>query len=194
MSVLFMPLAKVDAVKRMVYGTAISEVADRAGEIFDYASSKPEFEKWSSDVSKATGGKSLGNIRANHGNSKFAVGKITDLKFQDAEKAIWIGAKIVDDDAWQKIEEGIYTGFSIAGRYLRRWQDGALKRYTASPIEISLVDLPCVPTATFEMIKVDGTTELRKFATSSERMSDAELIAAARTAELRHFHRDRISL
>src|SRR5271165_3302127 len=36
-------------------------------------------------------------------------------------------------------------------------------RYTADPSEISLVDLPCLPQASFEMIKADGTRELRLF-------------------------------
>src|SRR5271165_6725872 len=41
-------------------------------------------------------------------------------------------------------------------------EDG-LTRYTADPSEISLVDLPCLPQASFEMIKADGTRELRLF-------------------------------
>jgi hypothetical protein len=36
-------------------------------------------------------------------------------------------------------------------------------RYTADPNEISLVDAPAVPTATYELIKADGTKEVRKF-------------------------------
>lgn len=158
---LFVPLRKVDAKQRIIYGTAVVEVADRVDEIFDYASSKPEFEKWSNDVSKSSGGKSLGNVRSMHG--KIAAGKLTDIGFDDERKAIDIVAKIVDDDEWKKVEEGVYTGFSIGGRYLKRWTDGDLKRYTAQPSEISLVDLPCVPTATFSLIKIDGSEELRKF-------------------------------
>jgi hypothetical protein len=36
-------------------------------------------------------------------------------------------------------------------------------RYTAEPLEVSLVDHPCLPEATFAVIKADGSTELRKF-------------------------------
>ena len=38
------------------------------------------------------------------------------------------------------------------------------KRYTAKPAEVSLVDNPCNPSAHFEYVKADGSTELRKFA------------------------------
>ncbi len=37
----FLPIGKVDAKQRVVYGTLTAEVPDRAGEIFDYASGKP---------------------------------------------------------------------------------------------------------------------------------------------------------
>jgi hypothetical protein len=41
--------------------------------------------------------------------------------------------------------------------------DPALMRYTAEPVEVSLVDNPCLPEATFAVLKADGSTELRKF-------------------------------
>src|SRR5690242_12464823 len=52
----FVPITKVDAVKGIVYGVLAAEEPDRAEEIFDYAGSKPYFEKWSGDISKATNG------------------------------------------------------------------------------------------------------------------------------------------
>ncbi|MDE2468048.1 MAG: hypothetical protein KGL35_04735, partial [Bradyrhizobium sp.] len=66
-----------------------------------------------------------------------------------------------------KVEQGVYTGFSQGGRYVKRWKDpenDTLMRYTAEPLEVSLVDSPCLPDATFSVIKADGSTELRKFA------------------------------
>ena len=160
---LFLPITKVDADRRLVYGIATAEVADRAGEICDYQSTKPYYEAWSAGMNEASGGKSLGALRAMHG--RVAAGKITDIAFDDEGKRIMIAAKIVDDDEWRKVEEGVYTGFSQGGRYVRRWSDpgGELTRYTADPSEISLVDLPCVASATFEMIK-DGIAQKRAFA------------------------------
>jgi len=162
----FIPLSKADAAQRLVYGYATAERPDRAGEICDYASTKPLYEQWSADCAKASGGKSLGNVRAMHG--KVAAGKIAAIDFNDDEKRIEIAAHIVDDAEWRKIEEGVYTGFSQGGAYVKRWPDAdhpELTRYTAQPSEISLVDLPCLPEASFELLRADGAREMRKFVT-----------------------------
>jgi hypothetical protein len=168
---MFLPLAKVDLDRRLVTGIATAEIPDRSGEICDYASSKPYFEKWSSEAVAASGGKSMGAVRAMHG--RVAAGKLTDIAFDDDARRVIVSAKIVDDDEWRKVQEGVYTGFSQGGRYLKRWPDPetGLIRYTAEPQEISLVDLPCLPEATFEVVK-GGVVEKRAFA-AAERERDA---------------------
>ncbi|MGH6830206.1 MAG: hypothetical protein ACREDG_03525, partial [Methylocella sp.] len=159
---MFIPITKVDAARRLVYGLATAETEDRAGEICDYASTKPLYEKWSEEIAKSTRGKSFGNLRAMHG--PVAAGKVTAITFNDAGKQIEICAKVVDETEWAKVVEGVYTGFSQGGAYEKRWTDAeGFTRYTAAPNEISLVDLPCLPQATFEMIKADGTSERRRF-------------------------------
>ena len=167
---LFAALTKVDELKREVWGLATAEVVDKDGEIFDYASSKPYFEDWSREISDATSGRSLGNVREMHRSS--AVGKLVDLAFDDERKTIAVGAKIVDDAAWEKCAEGVYTGFSIGGRYVNIWADGEFLRFTAQPVEISVVDNPAVPNAHFTAIKADGSTEVRKFARKLPATSD----------------------
>jgi hypothetical protein len=160
---LFLPLTKVDVDQRLVHGVATAETPDRAGEICDYESTKPYFESWSEAAREASGGKSLGAVRAMH--SRIAAGKLTDIAFDDAGKRILVSAKIVDDAEWEKVLEGVYTGFSQGGRYVKRWTDDqkGLTRYTANPTEISLVDIPCLPGATFQVVK-DGAVEERAFA------------------------------
>jgi hypothetical protein len=160
---LFLPLAKVDLDQRIVHGIATAEAPDRGGEICDYASTKPYFETWSAEARSASGGKSLGAVRAMHG--RVAAGKLTDISFDDERKRILVSAKIVDDDERLKVTEGVDTGFSQGGRYVKRWPDPetGLTRFTAEPTEISLVDLPCLPDATFEVVK-DGVVEKRAFA------------------------------
>ena len=161
---LFIPITKIDIEKRLVYGTLSEEVPDKSGEILDYETAKPAFQEWSQAFQDASGGKSFGNVRSMHSN--IAAGKFTDIAFDDAGKKISGVAKIVDDDEWQKVLEGVYTGFSIGGGYARRWQDVSdpnLMRYTPILSEVSLVDNPAVPTATFEVIKQDGSIECRKF-------------------------------
>jgi hypothetical protein len=160
MNPIFARIFKVDELTRTVTGRAAQEVIDRDREIFDYTSSKPEFMKWSAEVSADTGGKSLGNVRSMHGN--IAAGKLTNIDFNDVEKAIDISAKIVDDNEWDKVLEGVHTGFSIGGRYARKWAEPIngqmIQRYTAVPNEISIVDRPCCPTAKFFSIhKRDGS-------------------------------------
>jgi hypothetical protein len=158
---LFAQIAKIDESKHEVWGVATAEIVDKEGEIFDYQSSKPYFKSWSDEISKATDGKSLGNVREMHVPS--AVGKLVAIAFDDDLKQIRVGARIVDSVAWQKCMLGVYTGFSIGGAYVNSWKDGEYVRFTANPVEISVVDNPCVPGAHFTAVKADGTCELRKF-------------------------------
>ena len=180
---LFAPLTKVDLDRRLVCGVATAETPDRSGEIFDYASSRPYFEKWSEDALAASGGKSFGAVRAMHG--PVAAGKLTDIAFDDEAKCITVAAKIVDDDEWRKVQEGVYTGFSQGGRYVKRWRDAetGLTRYTAEPREISLVDLPCMPGATFKVVKAAGVVEERHFHGSAGAMGYLRGELAKRRAE-----------
>lgn len=158
---LFAQIRKVDEEKRLVFGRAAEEVIDKAEEIMDYASSKPHFQKWSEDIAKDTGGKNLGNVRAMHG--KVAAGMLKGIDFDDANLTIDVCAHIVDDAEWKKVTSGVYTGFSMGGSYVGEKKvekmDGRdITRYTARPSEISLVDRPCIPTATFfEVQKADGS-------------------------------------
>src|SRR5258708_4515306 len=165
---IFAQIAKIDESKHEVWGIATAEIVDKEGEIFDYESSKPYFKSWSDEISKATAGKSLGNVREMHEPS--AVGKLVAIAFDDDVKQIRVGARIVDSVAWQKCMLGVYTGFSIGGAYVKAWKDGEYVRFTASPVEISVVDNPCVPGAHFTAVKADGTCEVRKFSPSASEM------------------------
>lgn len=166
---IFFRLTKIDVAKRVVEGIATAEQPDLTGEICDYETTKPYYEAWSDNMKKATGGKSLGNVREMHGN--IAAGKITELFFDDAQKSIRIVTKCVDDSTWNKIQEGVLTGFSQGGDYIKKWRDGEFTRYTADPTEVSYVDLPCLPAGTFEVVKADGTTEMRKFHTQEVKVT-----------------------
>jgi hypothetical protein len=170
-------IAKIDESRHEVWGVATAEVVDKEGEIFDYETSKPYFKSWSDEISKATDGKSLGNVREMHEPS--AVGKLVAIDFDDDLKQVRVGARIVDSVAWQKCMLGVYTGFSIGGAYVKAWKDGEYVRFTASPVEISVVDNPCVPGAHFTAVKADGTSEVRKFkAAAGVRHSPAAKIGA----------------
>jgi hypothetical protein len=115
----------------------------------------------------------MGPLCEMHGN--VAAGKITELHFDHAKKAIDVAATVVDPVSRQKCVSGVFQGFSIGGSYLKKWPamvgNQLATKYTAAPTEISLVDNPCVDSArfsrmskTFRLVKRDGTTERRRFA------------------------------
>lgn len=158
------PLAKVDVEKRLVIGRAVQEMVDKSGEILDYATARPAFEAWSKEMSDASGGLSKGNLRVMH--SKTVAGKVVDITYSDAEKAIDVVAKVVDDNEWRKVLEGCYTGFSVGGAYAKKWKVGTNTHYTPKVSELSLVDMPCIPSAKFfELHKADGAIEKIEFKT-----------------------------
>jgi hypothetical protein len=166
---IFAQLAKYDENTGYFEAIAADESLDHANEIFDYAKSKPHFEAWSSGISKSTGGKSVGNIRAMHG--KVAAGKLSDIVFDDDAKAIKIAGLVIDPVEKTKMASGVYTGVSIGGSYGETWDDPVIKgakRYEAIPTEISIVDLPCNGNAFFTVVKSDGAEELRKFETTTD--------------------------
>jgi hypothetical protein len=167
---MFARLVKVDEAKREVSGVLVAEVPDAEDEIFDYDSSKPYFKAWNNRFAKVTSflgeESSLGNVREMH--QAKAVGKLTACTYEDPKKQIYVTAYIEDDAAWRKCAKGIYTGFSIGGDYVDTWEDGNLTRYTAKPAEASIVDNPAVPTANFDLVRADGSHELRKFAKVQE--------------------------
>jgi hypothetical protein len=181
---LFAQIAKIDESKHEVWGVATAEIVDKEGEIFDYQSSKPYFKSWSDEISKATDGKSLGNVREMHEPS--AVGKLVAIAFDDDLKQIRVGARIVDNVAWQKCMLGVYTGFSIGGAYVKSWKDGEYVRFTANPVEISVVDNPCVPGAHFTAVKADGTCEVRKFTVAAGAHQVVKIGARHSKATLAH--------
>ena len=94
-----------------------------------------------------------------------AAGELTDIAFDDDAQRITVAAEIVDDDESRKVPGGRLHRLGPGRRFVKRWPDPetGLVRYTADPHEISLVDLPCVPNATFDVVK-DGVAEKRAFA------------------------------
>jgi len=99
----------------------------------------------------------IGNIREQHDGSK-AVGKATSMTSQGT--GFSISAKIVDPVAAMKVEEGVYTGFSIGikGAYVDmndpRAPRGVIKG--GSIVEVSVVDRPANSSCSFELAKTVG--------------------------------------
>lgn len=167
---LFVPIKKYNAKTGEIEGVLALEELDKSAEIFDYDTSKPYFQKWTENFQKLTDGKSAGNMRAMH--QPISAGKFTLVSCDDASKSILVKGVVVDPVEKAKAETGVYTGFSLGGKYVKKWADDKVAgatRYTADPGEGSLVDNPCMYGATFSFVKVDGAEELRKFQTEDER-------------------------
>lgn len=155
---LFAPITKIDEEQRLVYGVLAEEAVDKDGEIMDYAQSKTFFQKWNANFSELTDGDSVGNMREMHGKS--AAGRFVEMIYDDVSKTISVVAKVVDDAAWKKVVEKVYTGFSIGARRVGKSvidKATGAARWVADPFEGSLVDNPCMYGAKVTMFKSDGS-------------------------------------
>src|SRR5216683_6374889 len=137
---LYAEITKIDRERRMVFGYASTEALDSQGEVVR----KEAIEAALDDYMR------FANIREMHQPS--AVGVAKEAAIDD--RGLYLGAKIVDGDAWQKVVEGVYKGFSIGGRVTAR--DPADRRViTALRLtEISVVDRPANPEAVFDCWKL----------------------------------------
>jgi hypothetical protein len=150
------PIAKVNREKRTVSGFASLDNIDRHGDIVTSEASKKAFENF------------RGNIREMHGPS--AVGKMIDFKedsFYDKGtgkkyNGVYVTAYISKgaQDAWEKVLDGTYSGFSIGGNIvdakMEKADDGSEERrviHNYDLHELSLVDSPANPLANFFSIQ-----------------------------------------
>ena len=136
---IYAEIRKIDEEDRIVLGYASTEALDSRGEVIKreaVEAALPDYMRF-------------GNIREMHRAS--AVGVAKDAGMDD--RGLHLKAKIVDDDAWRKIKEGVYKGFSIGGRVTRRDQ---LDRHIVTGCEISeirLVDRPANADCIFDVYK-----------------------------------------
>jgi phage head maturation protease/regulator of replication initiation timing len=144
---IFADIVKIDPDLKMVYGYATTEALDSQGERVSKEAVEAALEdylKWA-------------NIREMHKASAVGVAKEAALD----DKGLYISAKIVDRDAWDKIKEGVYKGFSIGGKKIAKEEETGL--ITAlSLTEISLVDRPANPECKFDVWKAEGGGEEMK--------------------------------
>src|SRR5580704_12377728 len=94
----YAPLAKVDAEQQMVWGYASTEAEDDQGEIITrdaLAAALGEYMKFA-------------NIREMHQMSAVGVAEEAGVD----QKGLYLGARIVDPRAWDKVKAGVYKGFS----------------------------------------------------------------------------------
>lgn len=149
---MFANISKVDEEKRMVFGYATTDRVDSQNEIVDRdatANALEEYKEWR-------------NVREMHQPSAVGVAPVLEL----TQKGLWVGAKVIDDSAWEKVKTGVYKGFSIGGKRLEHKVDVVkgneipVTRITKYRLnEISLVDRPANFDAKFQMVKRDNSDE-----------------------------------
>jgi len=138
----YAPIAKVDAEQRMVWGYASTDAEDDQGETITrgaLAAALGDYLKFA-------------NIREMHQMS--AVGVAEEAGIDD--KGLYIGARIVDPRAWDKVTSGVYKGFSVGGKVKARAPADRNVITALSLTEISLVDRPANPEAVFDCWKAEG--------------------------------------
>lgn len=168
------PITKADESRHEIYGVMTAEVEDKSGEILDYEGAKPEIQRWSDEISRISQGKSKGNLRRQH-NAEEVVGKVLDIVFNDDLKQVECRAKVTDEKTFSDILEGVISGFSIGGSYVKKWVDeSGMKRYIPHMIELSVVDSPCVGSAVIEYVKADGSTEMKTFHKEGKNMDEMQ--------------------
>ena len=137
---LYVPFQKKDNDEKIVAGYASTEALDSQGEtvkIKAIEKALPEYMKY-------------GNIREMHQWS--AVGKTVQAKIDETKKGLHIVARVIDGTAWEKCKEGVYNGFSIGGKVVKK-VNNAIEELSLN--EISLVDRPANPEAVFSVVKFD---------------------------------------
>ncbi len=136
---LFAEIKKIDREQRMVFGYASTEALDSQGEVVR----KEAIEAALPDYMR------FANIREMHQPSAIGVAKEAEVD----DRGLYLAARIVDDEAWKKVTEGVYKGFSIGGKVTAR--DVAAKHIITGVelLEISLVDRPANPEAVIELYK-----------------------------------------
>jgi hypothetical protein len=169
---LSMPIGKVDKERRVVSGFATLDNVDKQGDVVDTSASLTAFKNF------------RGNLREMHQPS--AVGKVVSFKedryFDPSTKKFYSGVYVSAyvskgaQDAWEKVLDGTYSGFSIGGNIKKfddEYNEGMdksvriIKEYELH--ELSLVDNPANQFANiFSIEKVNGQTTIDGYLSKTE--------------------------
>jgi hypothetical protein len=127
-----------------VWGVASCETRDSVGELITAEAMKgalPDYERFPA-------------LREMHQPS--AAGRVIEADV-DGSGATQICAHVVDPIAITKVRAGVYAGFSVGGKVLKRDPTDRSIITVLKLTEISLVDAPCNPDAVISMWKADMT-------------------------------------
>lgn len=179
-----------DAKERMVYAIATGPKMDLDGQGCDPAWLREAVPTWMK----------RGNVRLMHNNSIPPVGKAKQaIETPDNEWAVAI--KVVNDETWKLIDEGLLTGISIGAKNATvvndsRFPHGLIKG--GDLIEMSFVDYPAYQYSTlstdkFSFFKRAGNSiHYNGVVIEDDGVVTSEMVKVAGTAELPGEVRDRL--
>ena len=155
-----MPLTKVDTERRIVSGFATLDNIDKQMDIVTPEASLNAFSKFRGNIREMHQPKAIGKMVA------FKEDKYFDPETKKFYQGIYVSAYISKgaQDAWEKVVDGTYTGFSIGGK-MNKWDDAYDEKMDAAIrvikdydlVELSLVDSPANQFANILSVeKVDG--------------------------------------
>ena len=155
-----MPLTKVDAERRIVSGFATLDNIDKQNDIVTPEASINAFSKFRGNIREMHQPKAVGKMVA------FKEDKYFDPETKKFYQGIYVSAYISKgaEDAWEKVIDGTYTGFSINGK-MNKWDNAYDEKMDAAIrvikdydlVELSLVDSPANQFANILSVeKVDG--------------------------------------
>jgi hypothetical protein len=137
----FMPICKIDKEQRTISGYASTNCLDSDGEVVAQEAIKAALPDYMA----------FANIREMH--RPWAVGVAQEANLDD--RGLYVTAKVVDDNAWQKCLDQVYKGFSIGGKKQAKVGNTITK---IALHEISIVDRPSNPECRFTVAKMQGGT------------------------------------
>jgi hypothetical protein len=129
-----------------VYGVASSEARDSDGETISADAMRaalPDYLKF-------------GAVREMHQPTS-ASGTAIEAEVRK-DGSTFFGAHVVDPIAVKKVRAKVYKGFSIGGKITKRNEDDPSRIEGIRLTEISLVDRPANPDATFSLVKFDDNS------------------------------------
>ena len=142
----FLTISKIDEEKRMVYGFATTPDLDSDNEIISLEAVKKALPAYMQ----------FPTLREMHQAKAAGTVKQADMIEGQAKNGLYIGAKVVADDSWKMVKEGVYKAFSIGGNVLKKIGNIIEE---IELIEISLVDVPANKAAKIDLWKAGGKTK-----------------------------------
>lgn len=130
----------------MVYGWASTPDLDSDGEIVSLKGLEKALPNYLQ----------FPTLREMHQPKAAGTVKHTDIKKENDVEGLYIGAKVVAEDAWNLVKEGVYRGFSIGGNVVSKVGNVI---NDLDLVEISLVDVPANKKAKIEVWKAGKITK-----------------------------------